>query len=675
MSPATGAKRPRRTAAPARTAPVRRAAARQRRESIPGARPGPLPDFVPPQLATLVSAPPQGDDWLHEMKFDGYRILCRVDGGRATLWSRNARDWTAQFGGVAAAAARLPARRALLDGEIAMLLPNGTTSFQALQNALSSGAQDQLVYFVFDLLHLDGQDLTGATLESRKRALEALVGTDRNGQIRYSTHVAGQGDEFFQQACRLSLEGVVSKRRDRPYESGRGRSWLKVKCIQEQEFVVGGFTEPKGARTGLGALLLGVNDEGGGLAYVGKVGTGFTGDAARRLRGRLDRLRVPQSPFRQRPPGASEARWVKPVLVAEVEFTEWTQDERLRHPAFKGIRDDKAATDVVRERPANRAPEASSAAAVRSRRAPSDAAPTTGRDAVVAGVRISHPDRVVYPEQGITKEALARYYATVAEHILPHLRSRPAVFVRCPDGLGQECFYQKHPGSWAPSSLRRVRIREKSKADDYLVVEDVGGLVSLIQMGVLEIHTWNAQADRIEAPDRLVFDLDPGPDVPWPAVLAAARLVRASLAAHGLVSFVKTTGGKGLHVVTPIEPGPGWPACVAFAGQVAEALVAETPEAFVATMAKSARTGKIFIDYFRNQRGASAVATYSTRARPRAPVSTPVTWDELDSVPGGEDFTIETVVRRLTKLDGDPWAGYGTSRRTLPLPSRRRVNR
>jgi bifunctional non-homologous end joining protein LigD len=654
-------------------APPRRAAATRGRGPIPGARPAPLPDFVPPQLATLVSAPPEGDAWIHEMKFDGYRILCRIANGRATLWSRNARDWTAQFPEIAAAAARLPARRAVVDGEIAVLLPNGTTSFQALQNVLSSRGQGQLVYFVFDLLHLDGQDLTGAALEARKSALEALIGTARDGAIRYSTHVVGQGDEFFRQACRLSLEGVVSKRRDRPYEPGRGRSWLKVKCIQEQEFVVGGFTEPKGARAGLGALLLGVNDDGSGLAYVGKVGTGFTGNAARLLRERLDRLRVARSPFRKRPPGASEARWVKPEMVAEVEFSEWTTDGRLRHPSFKGIREDKPATEIVRERPRDPPSEGSrSTSAKRERTTMETPIAAKGDGAVVAGVRISHQDRVVYPEQGITKGALARYYAAIAEHILPHLRSRPAVLVRCPDGLGQECFYQKHPGSWAPSSLRRVRIREKSKADEYLVVEDVSGLVGLVQMGVLEIHTWNAQADRIEAPDRLVFDLDPGPDVPWPAVLAAARLVHANLATHGLASFVKTTGGKGLHVVTPIQAGPTWSACVAFARGVAEALVRETPQAFVATMAKSARSGKIFIDYFRNQRGATSVVAYSTRARRGAPVSTPITWDELDSVPAGDHFTIETVVPRLTKLPSDPWAGYATARRPLPAARSRR---
>ena len=637
------------------------------RAPIPGARPGQLPDFVSPQLATLVAAPPAGDDWLHEMKFDGYRILCRIERGRATLWSRNARDWTARFPSIAAAAGRLPARQALLDGEIAMLLPNGTTSFQALQNALATDPRGQLVYFVFDLLYLDGQDLTGATLEVRKRALETLVPAGRDEAIRYSTHVAGQGDEFFRQACRLSLEGVVSKRRDGVYEPGRGRGWLKVKCIQTQEFVVGGFTEPKGARTGLGALLLGVNTESGALAYAGKVGTGFTESVAKRLRERLERLRIAKSPFERRPPGAPEAHWVKPELVAEVAFTEWTEDGRLRHPSFKGIREDKAASDVVRERPAKAAvPRPKSRA--RKSSPPSDpvGAVARGDGPTVAGVRISHPDRVVYPEDGVTKVGLARYYAAIAEHILPHLRSRPAALLRCPEGLGQECFYQKHPGPWTPASLRRIRIREKNKTDEHLVIEDVAGLVGLVQVGVLEIHTWNAQADRLEAPDRVVFDLDPGPDVPWRAVLMAARLVRSTLEARGLESFVKTTGGKGLHVVTPIEAGAGWPACVAFARRVVDSLVTQTPGAFVATMAKSARKGKIFVDYFRNQRGATSIAAYSTRARPGAPVSTPVTWDELDAITSGSHFTLATVERRLAKLTDDPWAGYATLKQSLP---------
>jgi bifunctional non-homologous end joining protein LigD len=673
----TGRTQPSRSEAALATRSPRRADATSARESIPGARPARLPDFVAPQLATLVDAPPAGDAWLHEMKFDGYRILARIDKGRATLWSRNARDWTVRFPGIAAAAARLPVRQALLDGEIAVLLPNGTTSFQALQNALSDAGRGQIVYFVFDLPHLDGQDLKGVVLDIRKATLEKLLGGRGDGPIRYSAHVVGHGEEFYRLACRKSLEGVVSKRRDCPYEPGRGRSWLKVKCIQEQELVVGGFTEPKGTRAGLGALLLGVHDEADGLVYVGKVGTGFTGATARRLRERLDRLQVSKSPFQRPPPGASAARWVSPELVVQVKFGEWTKDGRLRHPSFKGLREDKAAADVVRERLATTPGARASRVAHSSTEAGEAATPMKADprgdptdEAVVAGVRITHPGRVLYPEQGVTKGALARYYAAVSGHILPHLRSRPAVLVRCPEGLGHECFYQKHAGAWAPPSLRRVRIREKTKTSEYLVVDDVAGLVGLVQMGVLEIHTWNAQADRPETSDRLVFDLDPGPEVPWPAVRAAARLVRSRLDARGLSSFVKTTGGKGLHVVAPIKPGPTWSACVSFARGLAEALVAETPRAFTATMAKSARRGKIFIDYFRNQRGATSVAAYSTRARSSAPVSMPITWEELDSVPAGNHFTIDTVQRRLAERPRDPWAGYDEVEQMLPVTQR-----
>jgi bifunctional non-homologous end joining protein LigD len=319
--------------------------------TIPGARAGSLPAFIAPQLATLVGDPPAGDAWLHETKFDGYRILCRLADGRATLWSRNHHDWTAQFPEIAEAVAALPVRQAFLDGEIAVLLEDGTTSFQALQNALSGDAQRRLVYFVFDLLYLDGHDLRSAALEDRKRALERLLTPRRAGPVRYSGHVAGRGETVFREACRLSLEGIVSKLRDQPYESGRGRGWLKVKCTREQEFVVGGFTEPRGTRAGLGALLLGVHDAAGALVYAGKVGTGFTSASARALRERLDRLRVAASPFSSRPPGATGVHWVRPELVAEVEFTEWTEDGHLRHPAFKGLREDKPARDVVRERP------------------------------------------------------------------------------------------------------------------------------------------------------------------------------------------------------------------------------------------------------------------------------------------------------------------------------------
>ncbi len=668
-----------RSSKPARSTRPRRAAAAGAPRSVdaaalPGARRASLPAFVEPQLATLVTAPPDGDEWLHEMKFDGYRVLCRIQRGGARLLSRKGLDWTARLPGVASAAARLGARSAMLDGEVAVVLPNGVTSFNALQNALGGDGGDALVYFVFDLLHLDGSDLTGVPLEQRKEALRALLEMSSAGPtLRYSDHVAGNGEAFLRHACRMALEGVVSKRRDARYESGRGRSWLKAKCIQEQEFVVGGFTDPEGRRSGIGALLLGVHDDDGTLVYVGKVGTGFTSRMAAELRGRLDALGMPACPFVPRPPGVPRAHWVRPQLVGEVEFTEWTPDGRLRHPSWKGLREDKPAREVVRERPAG----AGAAPRPRSRKAAAaaPARPAAARistrgagTAEVAGVRITHPDRVLYPPQGITKVELAEFYESIAEWILPHLRGRPTSLVRCPEGLAKECFYQKHVGVWAPAALRRVRIQEKRKVGEYLIVEDLPGLVGLVQIGILEIHTWNATAERLEEPDRLVFDLDPGDGVSWSDVVVAARTLRGLLRSLGLETFLKTTGGKGLHLVAPIDRGPGWDDCLAFARAVAGRLARESPRSFTADVAKSERRGRIYLDYLRNLRGATAVAAYSTRARAGAPVSTPLAWDELGPRMRSDHFTVSNLGRRLASLRHDPWKDYARTRQALPAP-------
>ena len=644
-----------------RSAPVQRAR-RPQAAALPGARHESLPAFVAPQLATLVSEPPAGDEWLHEMKFDGYRVLCRIERGTVRLLSRTGKDWTDRLAAVAQAASRLNVRAAMLDGEVAVVLPSGVTSFNALQNALAGGGSDELVYFVFDLLHLDGSDLRGSPLEARKEALHALV-DGAHSTVRYSDHVVGNGEAFLRQACRMALEGVVSKRRDAPYVSGRTRTWQKAKCIQEQEFVIGGFTDPEGSRQGLGALLLGVHDKDGALAYVGKVGTGFTGRAAVDLRRRLDALATRTSPFAGRPPRASRAHWVRPELVGEVEFTEWTPDGRLRHPSWKGLREDKPAGDVVRETAA--APRSRTVyAAARAKNPRAPAKDTGGTE--VAGVRITHPDRVLYAPQGITKLALARFYESIADWILPHLRSRPTSLVRCPEGLAGKCFYQKHVGTWAPAALRRVQIREKTKVGEYLVVDDLAGLIGLVQIGILEIHTWNSVVERLEHPDRLVFDLDPGDDVPWRDVVDAARLLRAYLQDQGLESFLKTTGGKGLHLVVPIASGPGWDDCLVFSRAVAERLAAESPRAFTANVAKRERRGRIYLDYLRNLRGATAVAAFSTRARPGAPVSTPLAWDELGPRIRSGHYTVANLSRRLASLKSDPWAAYARTRQALP---------
>jgi bifunctional non-homologous end joining protein LigD len=616
---------------------------------IPGARRAPLPEQVEPQLATLVKEPPRGDDWLHEMKLDGYRILARVEKGKARLWSRNAKDWTERFPTVARAVEALAVPTAILDGEVAMLLPDGTTSFNALQNAHGNAAAGELTYFVFDVIYLDGWGLTAASLEERKKVLHDLL-AGSSMPLRYSEHVVGSGEEFFRQACRLKLEGIVSKKRDAPYTPGRMRTWLKVKCQQEQELVIGGFTDPEGQRSGLGALLLGVYDD-GKLRYAGKVGTGFSVKIAEDLRRKLDRLAQSTNPFGAKVPRMARAHWVKPELVANVSFGEWTPDGRLRHPSFKSLREDKAPREVVREKPV---------------------APARGKEAIaIEGVRITHPDRVLYPEQGITKRELAAFYVSIADWILPHLLDRPTTLVRCPEGLGGECFYQKHTGQWAPPSLRRVKIQEKRKVGEYLVVDDLPGLVGLVQIGILEIHTWNSRVEHLEQPDRLVFDLDPAEDVPWPAVIAAARVVRARLEAHGLESFVKTTGGKGLHLVVPITRGPSWDDCLAFSHGLAEELVREAPEAFVAVMSKARRAGRIFIDYLRNQRGSTSVAAYSTRAKPEAPISTPLTWDELRPDVESTRYTVANLPRRLASLKTDPWSKYTQTRQRLPKARRR----
>jgi len=617
--------------------------------SIPGARRAPIPKQVEPQLATLVKEPPRGNDWLHEMKLDGYRILARLEKGKARLWSRNAKDWTDHFPTVARAVEALAASTTILDGEVAMLLPDGTTSFNALQNARGSTAAGGLTYFVFDVIYLDGWSLVAASLEERKKVLQGLL-SGSSAPLRYSEHVVGRGEEFFQQACGLKLEGIVSKKRDAPYSPGRMRTWLKVKCQQEQELVIGGFTDPEGQRSGLGALLVGVYEK-GKLRYAGKVGTGFSVNVAQDLRRKLDRLAQSTNPFGAKVPRMARARWVKPELVANVTFAEWTPDGRLRHPSFKGLREDKAPREVIREKPVTPAP---------------------ANEAIsIEGVRITHPDRVVYPEQAITKRELAAFYVSIADWILPHLIDRTTTLVRCPEGLSGECFYQKHTGLWAPSSLRRVKIQEKRKVGEYLVVDDLPGLVGLVQIGILEIHTWNSRAAHLEQPDRLVFDLDPAEDVPWPAVIAAARVVRARLEARGLESFVKTTGGKGLHLVVPLMRGPSWDDCVDFSRSLAEELVREAPEAFVAVMSKARRTGRIFIDYLRNQRGSTSVAAYSTRAKAEAPVSTPLSWDELRPNVESTRYTVANLPLRLASLKADPWAKYAETRQRLPRRRRR----
>ena len=604
---------------------------------------------VEPELATLVTAAPEGDDWLHELKFDGYRLLARVEGGSVKLLTRSGLDWTAKMPSIARAFAKLELDKALLDGEVVALDAQGVSDFQALQNSLTAGREGDLVYYAFDLLHLNGEDLRTRPLSDRKSALTSLLErapVSARRTLRLSEHVVGGGPEFFRKACELGVEGIVSKRADAPYRSGRGRDWLKVKCTKRQEFVIVGYTDPSGSRSHFGALLLAVATD-DGLRYAGRVGTGFTEESLGELHRRLLPLARRSLELLHAPRGADArgVHWVEPVLVAEVAFSSRTEDELLRHPTFLGLRDDKEAREVKTEHP-----EDTRAAVPPSVSPPRVSAPRT------SGYPLTHAEKVLYPEQGITKRELLEYYAVVAERMLPHVVNRPLTLVRCPEGYRKPCFFQKHPNKKVPEGIRSVAVREKDGKAPYSVIDDERGLFGLVQLGALEIHTWGSHADDPEHPDLLVFDLDPDPSVAFATVTASARELRDVFAAAKLESFVKTTGGKGLHVCVPIRPELTWDEAKEFCRRIAEDFADRHPDRYVATVSKAKRQGKIFIDYLRNARGATFIAPYSTRAREGATVALPLTWDELTDDFTPEDIGMKSVIARVMKGGEDPFA-------------------
>lgn len=634
-------------------------------------RSAPLPDKAPLTLATLVDEPPEGEAWLHEIKFDGYRILARVSGEDVVLWSRNGLDWTARFPALAEELAGLDIEAALLDGEVVAYGPDGISDFGALQKALSERDDATLTYMVFDLLFAGGEDLRPLPLAERKARLGELLGGRRTGgsrPIRLSEHVAGGGGAIHAEACRLGLEGVVSKRADSRYAGRRSRSWLKSKCGRRQEFVVGGYTDPSGSRPGFGALLLGVHDD-GGLRYAGKVGSGFGDEVLRSLAKRLRRLARASSPFdgvvKER-----AAHWVTPKLVVEVAFSGWTADGRLRHPVFKGVREDKAPGGVRRE---TAAPKSERGGKRRAAPGPNLAAASRSTPQArvsVAGVTVSHPDRLVYPDVGMTKLEVAKYYEAAAERMVPYLAGRPLTVVRCPGGAAEKCFFQKHATDSIPALVPRVTVREGRGSMTYPAIATAEALLTMVQLGALEFHIWGSREDHLELPDRLVFDLDPAPDVRWAEVRRGALRLREDLADRGLQSLLMTSGGKGLHVVVPVRPEAGWDAVKDFSRAVVEDLVRLYPEKYVATMSKAKRPGKVFIDHFRNGRGATAIAPYSLRSRDGAPVATPIAWDELPRTAGGGVWTAPRVRRRLRSRP-DPWEGAGRlARQRLPAAFR-----
>jgi bifunctional non-homologous end joining protein LigD len=645
--------------------------------SVPGAKKATLPATLSPQLATLVDACPNGDAWLHEVKYDGYRMACRIDRGKVGIYSRNGKDWTVTLSAVVAAVKQLRIRSAWLDGEVVSMMPDGRTNFQRLQNAMADPSVGALTYFIFDVPFLDGYDLRGVTLIERKRLLRSVL-PDTNPLLRYGIEVQGSGDQFLAQACKLGLEGVVSKRVDSLYQPGaRTRDWLKVKCGQRQEMVIGGFTDPQGSRTGFGALLLGVHEVDGTLRYSGRVGTGFDDATLESLRNTLDKLVQAKPSFANPPRGyaAKGVHWVRPTLVAEVAFTEWTRDGTLRHPSFQGLRKDKKAEEVMRERAVKGSVVAATAAATHAPRrstrdairAPASAAP------VIAGVTLSHPDKLLFLADRLSKRDLAQYYESMSTWMIPHLRDRPLSLVRCPDGWQAQCFYQKHADKSVNVAVDRITVPEGSGTATYLAVNSTAAIVALVQWGVIEIHPWASRNPRLDRPDRLILDFDPDDEVAWPDLVSAVQTTRTLLDDLGLQGFLKTTGGKGLHIVVPIRPTIEWSMAKGFAKAVADTLVSTFPGRFTASVSKAQRKGKIFIDYLRNDQGATAVAPYSVRAREHAPVATPIAWEELAQDVRFSYFNVGNVRARLGRLKRDPWAAFFDVRQSVAKSMMKRV--
>ncbi|MBY4948402.1 DNA ligase D [Cupriavidus respiraculi] len=660
-----------------------------------GARPGPLPLTLAPQLATLVSeAPAHPDQWVYEVKFDGYRILARVDGGKVTLFTRNGHDWTAKLKSLAQQVAALGLPSGWLDGEIVVVGEDGNTDFQALQNAFDSARTDSIQYFVFDLPFYAGHDLRKVPLVERRALLRRLFQSDAAPhRVRFSESFEVGAGEILTAACRLRLEGVIGKRLDAPYVSRRSDSWIKLKCSERQEFVIGGFTEPQGSRTGIGALLLGIHDEQGRLVYAGKVGTGFDTDTLQDIRRKLDAVRAEAAPFHHVPTGV-KGLWVRPKLVAEVSFGAWTKDGLIRHSVFHGLRTDKSAGAIGREKAVPPPDSDSGGSPPRGARAAAKAGPaagkagrpaaggTTGAAAArsggkggagtIGGIKVSHADRVIDPSTGLTKGDLVRYYEAVGPVMLPHLAGRPVALVRGPTGVGGELFFQKHGDTLRMPGIRQLDPSLWPEHPPLLEVATETGLVAAAQLNVIEFHTWNADKRSIEKPDRIVFDLDPGEGVPWQHVTEAAALTRAMLEELGLVPFLKTSGGKGLHVVVPLQRKLEWDEVKAFSQDVVVHMARTIPQRFVAKSGPRNRVGKIFIDYLRNGRGATTAAAFSARARPGLGVSMPIHWEELKSLRSGAQWTIADAIARVNEMaDDDPWAGYASTRQTLAAAIKR----
>ncbi len=614
-----------------------------------GAVKAPLPFAFFPQLATLVEEPPKGDDWIYEIKFDGYRIVARIDGDDVRLFTRNGNDWTSKMKPLRDALRSLGIASAWLDGEIAVLDPKGNPSFQLLQRAFDDAKGGDIVFFAFDLPHFGGYDLTGVPLVERRRLLQQVLEGRDSPRVRFSEAFDAPVERLLEGACRKGLEGLIGKRASSTYVSRRSTSWVKLKCSQRQEFIIVGYTDPKGSRTAFGSLLLAIHDHEQNLVYAGSVGTGFDEALLKSIHAKLEELATQKPPIAV--PRGVKGHWVQPRLIAEVAFTEWTSDGRIRHPVFHGLRTDKDPQAITREKVLEHAPAAQP--------------PRKRKAAAAASIRITNPDRVIDPRSGATKLDLVRYYERIAAHMLPHLAGRPIALVRAPTGVTGELFFQKHGEKISIPGIRQLDRSFWPGHPAMLEIATPETLVGAAQMNVIEMHTWNSTTADIAHPDRVIFDLDPGKGIDFETLKEATALTRKMLDLLGLKSFLKTSGGKGLHVVVPLTPRWDYDQVKGFSARMVKHMAATLPKLFVAKSGESNRVGRIFIDYLRNGKGATTIAAFSARARPGLGVSVPVTWRELPKLVSSDQWNITNVHERLKKLRADPWKDYWTTKQTL----------
>lgn len=605
-----------------------------------------MPARIEPQLCQLVKEAPKGSKWLHEIKFDGYRLLCRVEGSRVRLITRQGHDWTEKFSQLRDAIEAIGLKNTIIDGEIVCLNKNGLSDFSCLQETLSrSGKTKSLIFYAFDLLFLNGNDLRGRPLKERKELLAILLSNHPSKKfVKLSEHIDGQGPQFFKQCCKSGLEGMISKLAESPYTSGRSDDWVKVKCINRQEFVIGGYTDPKGSRVGLGALLLGVNEK-DGLRYAGKIGTGFNTTLLADLKKKFARYEQETSPFKNHKK-ARGVHWLNPKLVAEVKFAGLTESKNIRQGVFEGLREDKNAKSVHLD------------------------VAKKMNDLKPQKPHLTHPEKVLFKDTGITKQDVADYYETIQDKIMPYIENRPLTLLRCPSGGKKMCFFQRHAKQIAGPEIHEIEIEEKDEKDQrepYMYIDSINGLIQLVQMGSLELHAWNAKIDDILHPDHIIFDLDPDENFPWKKVVEAAHELRKILKSLGLESFVKLSGGKGVHIEVPIKPEFEWEILKNFSHSVVKLMKERNPDLYTDNVRKDARQGKIFIDYLRNGFSSTSVVPYGIRNRPGTPVAMPISWAELTTKLKPDSFTFKKALKRLQTLKKDPWANYHKIEQSLEI--------